>query len=234
MNSRSATATPGAQRHRDAVAGGEQRVGRDREALARAAGGDHGVPRVDGLRARCPTVARDRRRGAAVVAREVDGEPAFVHLGTRLLDRGDQRALDLGAGGVAARVHDPGDGVAALTGEGEPAVAGDRSNRAPRAISSRTRPGPRSPARRTASASQSPPPAVRVSEPCSAGGVVFLDQRGGDAALRVPGGRPADLALGEHADREAGVPGVDRRGQARDTAAEDEEIGHGRVRLGRA
>ena len=168
--------------------------------------------------------------GAAVVHEEIDGEPAFVHLGTRLLDRGDQRALDLGAGRVAAGVHDARDGVTTFAGEGEARRRRRHGRtRAPRSISSRTRSGPRSPARRTASASQSPPPAVIVSEPCSVGRVVVLDQRGGDAALRVPGGRPPDLALGEHADRQAGVPGVDRRGQARDTAAEDEEIGHGRV-----
>ena len=67
------------------------------------------------------------------------------------------------------------------------------------------------------------------------GRVVRRIQGRGHAALRVPGGRPPELAFGEHRDRQARVPGVDRRRKSGNTAAEHEEItgrfGHGEVRL---
>ena len=68
----------GAQGHRDAVAGGEERIRGHREALARATGRDHGVPRVDGLE-HAGGVPRDHARGAALVHEEVDGQPAFLY-----------------------------------------------------------------------------------------------------------------------------------------------------------
>ena len=111
----------GAQRHRDAVAGGQQRVRGDREALAGAAGGDDGVGRaqhplgplrVDGNHSRC----------AAVLDEQVGGEPSLVDFRTRSLDRDGQCSLDLGTRRVAARVDDAGDGVAALSSEREGSV----------------------------------------------------------------------------------------------------------------
>ena len=96
---------------------------------------------------------------------------------------GDQGPLDLVAGGVAAGVDDPGQGVAAFPGQGQgevgAAVAG-RSNEAPSAISSRSRVGPSPTSTRTASGSHSPPPAERVSEKCSSG------ESPGDSAAATP------------------------------------------------
>ena len=58
------------------------------------------------------------------------------------------------------------------------------------------------------------------------GRVVVLDQRRGHATLRVAGGRPAELALGEHLHREAGGAGADRGREAGDAAAEHEDVSH--------
>ena len=58
------------------------------------------------------------------------------------------------------------------------------------------------------------------------GRVVVFEQRGGDAALRVPGGRPAELALREHRDREPGITGPDRSREPGSTTAQYEDVGH--------
>ncbi len=55
-----------------------------------------------------------------VLDEEVEREPALADFRRRSLDRRDERALDLGAGGVAAGVHDAGGGVAAFARQGEP------------------------------------------------------------------------------------------------------------------
>ena len=74
------------------------------------------------------------------------------------LDRGDERPLDLGAGRVAARVHDARERVAALAREQQlaPSAPCSVSNCAPSAASSRTRSGPSVTSTRTASTSHSP------------------------------------------------------------------------------
>ena len=59
----------------------------------------------------------------SVGEQQVDGERVLDDLDLRApLDRGDQRALDLGAGGVAAGVRDPVAVVAALAGQRQLAV----------------------------------------------------------------------------------------------------------------
>ena len=100
--------------------------------------------------------ARPRRAGRARRRSRAARPPCAAH-------RVDQRPLDLGAGGRAAGVHDPGQRVAALAGQLEAGRASSRSNMAPSAISSLTRPGPSSTSTRTASASHSPAPAASVS-----------------------------------------------------------------------
>ena len=98
----------GLQRQRDPVAGREGGIGRDREALTRAAGGEHGVDRAHELDL---TVGPQRQHAGAPVAldEQLDGEPAFAYLDVGVAHRGHERPLDLGAGRVAARVHHPGE-----------------------------------------------------------------------------------------------------------------------------
>ncbi len=112
---------PGAERHRDAVAGGQGRVRGDREALPRAPGCDDGVR---GAQDALGTVGieNDHAGRAAVLDEEVGGEPTLVHLGPRLLHRDRQRPFDLGSRRIAARVDDPRHRVAALARERECSV----------------------------------------------------------------------------------------------------------------
>ena len=107
----------GLQRQRDTVAGRQRRVRRDREALARR--------RRSRARRRRRARTRPRRRAAAR-ARPCSGRarraarsrtsPRAPRRRCRV-DRGHERALDLGAGRVAAGVHDAGERVTALAGE---------------------------------------------------------------------------------------------------------------------
>ena len=55
--------------------------------------------------------------GTAALDEHLVREPSLADLGRGGLDRGDERALDLGTGRVAAGVDDARDGVAALAGE---------------------------------------------------------------------------------------------------------------------
>ena len=88
-----------------------------------------------------------------------------------MFDRLDERALDLRAGRVAARVHDPRERVTALAGQEQLRALGDGSvsKCAPSRASSRTRSGPSVTRMRTASESQRPAPAVSVSTRCRSG-----------------------------------------------------------------
>ncbi len=91
--------------------------------------------------------AAARATPAAVPAldEQLDREPAFADFDRRGLDRGHERALDLGAGRVAARVHDPRERVAAFPREQQTCRRRPRSsvsNCAPSSASSRTRAGP--------------------------------------------------------------------------------------------
>ena len=98
----------------------------------------------------CRVTPGDARR-AVGVEQQVDGERVLDDLDLgRPLDRGDQRALDLGAGRVAAGVRDPVAVVAALAGQRQLAV-GAWSKLVPSAISSRTASGPSVTRTRTAS-----------------------------------------------------------------------------------
>ena len=54
---------------------------------------------------------------AAVVDEQPEGEPSFTDLRRRLAHSGHQRALDFGAGGVAAGMKDPRFGVPSLARE---------------------------------------------------------------------------------------------------------------------
>src|SRR6185295_14942458 len=94
---------------------------RHREHLTRATGRGEDVRRSD--------LAHDAVRGerghaaaAASLDYEVECEPTLEDCDGTSPNGFDERALDLGAGRRAARVHDPRQGVAPLSGELEPAV----------------------------------------------------------------------------------------------------------------
>ena len=99
----------GPQRHRDAVAGRQRGVRGDREALAGAAGREHDVGGAHDSTGR-RRGEREHARAAAVARRSssIANQPSRTST-PDALHRGDERPLDLGAGGVAARVHDPGE-----------------------------------------------------------------------------------------------------------------------------
>ena len=117
----------GAQRDRHPVAGGHARVGRLAEDLAEPAGGEHDGPAVHGADAVVLALAEhvEGQPGDAAVggAQQVDGQRVLDDLDLRRpLDRGDEGALDLGAGRVAAGVGDAVAVVAALAGQRQLAV----------------------------------------------------------------------------------------------------------------
>ena len=170
--------------------------------------------RVDGNHSGC----------AAVLDEQVGGEPSLVDFRTRSLDRDRQCSLDLGAGRVAARVDDAGDGVAALSSERECSVDAVEVSAQRHELADARRSFCREHADR-----------VGIVEPASGGErvgavqlgrVVVFEQRGGDATLRVPGGRPAELALREHRDGEPGVTGPDRGRQTGSATTQYEDVSH--------
>ena len=125
---------PGAQGDRRAVARDRRRVRRRREDLAEAAGGEHdgaGGHRADGGDAAGRVEQGDGDAGrlaTAVVGSagdEVEGEGPLEHVDAGRDRRFVERALDLGAGTIAAGVDDAVVAVAALAGErrAEPVVA---------------------------------------------------------------------------------------------------------------
>ena len=98
----------GPQRHGDAVAGGLDRVGGDREQLAGAAGGEQhvGGPHLD---AAAVGVEGGDARGSGRPRRSGRGRSGARSTAAAVRLHGlDQRPLDLGAGGGAAGVHDAG------------------------------------------------------------------------------------------------------------------------------
>ncbi len=143
----------GAQRERDAVAGRDRRVGGAREDLAEPAGGEHdgarehradavALPSPSTCRVR-PATARARARGGPRSRSSTSGVLDDLDLGVGA-HRGDERALDLEPGRVAAGVHDPVAGVAALAGQREvAAVGGAVEGSAQGRQLAHARPGPR-------------------------------------------------------------------------------------------
>ena len=160
------------ERERDAVAGRERRVRRDCEALPDAARREHRVDRADELDL---AVGAEREHAAGSDRRSTSSSSANQPSRTSMsavLDGRDERALDLGAGRVAAGVHDAGERVAAFACEQQVVRRRRRisvSKRAPSAASSRTAAGPSVTSTRTASTSQSPAPATSVSARCRSG-----------------------------------------------------------------
>ena len=186
----------GLQRERDAVAGRQRRVRGDREALARAAGREHDVDRAHVLDL---AVGPQREHTLAAVAldEQLDREPALAHVDrVGHPDRLDERPLDLGAGRVAARVHDPGERVAALAREQELGTLG-------RVLGVEAGAEPRQLADPVGTFGDEHAHRVDVAQPRARGqrvgqvqlGRVGRGERGRDTALRVAGRRVRQLAL---------------------------------------
>ena len=218
----------GPQGHGHPVAGGLRRVGGDGVELAEAARGQQRVPgpdlphharRVDGHHAPAPPPLDD----------QVEGEPLLHHRRGGGLDRLHQRPLDLHAGGGPAGVHDPRHRVATLPGQGQLAVG----------VPVEHRPegdqvlDPRRPL------VDEHPHRIGVAQagaggqgvgPVQVGGVGVAAEHRGHAALGPTGGRLVEVALGEHADPQAGIAvggdgGRLHRGRKPgDAAAQDQEI----------
>ena len=214
------------QRERDTVAGRKRRVGRDREALADATGREHDV---DGAHELDLAVGPERdHAGATIVLDEqLDREPALANLDRAALDRGDERTLDLGAGRVAARVHDAGERMTALAGEQQLVAVGA-------GLGVELRAERRQLADTVGALGHEHLHRLDVAEPGARGERVGemqlprvgLGQRGGDAALRVTGGRERQLALREHDRRQALPSGLERGRETGDTAPEHENVDH--------
>ena len=132
----------GPQRHRDAVAGGERRVGGDREALPGAAGRDHACARRATVRGTPSASTRDDADGAPVLDEEVGGEPALADLGAGL-----PATAATSARSISAPVASPPACTTRATewppsrAERELAAPSTWSKCAPSAMSSRTRVG---------------------------------------------------------------------------------------------
>ena len=147
----------GAERRGGPVPGGLLGVGGRGEHLADAAGGEHHGAAERGADAVARPLADDVQAdaagpaGAAVGVRRagehVEDERVLDHLDARVvahgLEGGDERAGDLGAGGVAAGVHDPVGVVAALAGQQHLAVGAGVEVRAERDQVVDPVPGPR-------------------------------------------------------------------------------------------
>ena len=170
-------------------------------------------------------IENDHARRAAVLDEEVGGEPTLVHLGPRLLHRDRQRPFDLGPGRIAARVDDPRHRVPSLAREREGSVDDVEVGAERHELAHAIRAFGREHAHRVGVVE----PATRGERvrPVQLGRVVVLDQGRGHATLRVAGGRPTELALGEDLHREAGGACPDRSREARSAAAEDEDVSHG-------
>ena len=96
----------GPEGERDAVAGGDHRVRRDLEQLAHAAGRDDRVVSTD-LHRRTRGIQRPHPDAPAALDHQIHREAAFPNVDEiQRVNRGNECPLDLGPGGVAARVHD--------------------------------------------------------------------------------------------------------------------------------
>ena len=222
----------GRHRHGDTVAGGQRRIGRHRIQLPGAAAGQDDVagPHHQGG----DRVGRqpDHARHPSAFEMQRQRQPAFVHGHVRVADGGgDQGPLDLVAGGVAAGVDDPGQGVAAFPGQrqggagaavAEPVEGGAQGHQFPE------------PGRALA---DEDPHRFGVAQPAAGRervgevqlGRVVGRQRRRHAALGVAGGRCRQLALGQHGDGQPGLGRGPGGGEAGDARAEDQDVDWGQV-----
>ncbi len=213
----------GPQGHGHAVAGGLQRVGRDRVQLSGAAGGDQDVAGAD-LDAPAVLLERHHPDAAAALDEQIEGEGAFEQHGGGLADSLDQRPLDLDAGGGTAGVEDAGVAVSALASEQvlAPLVLVEHGAHRDELVDACGALVDQDPHRLDVAQAGAGLEGVGEVE---VGGVGVAAQDGGHAALGPAGGRLRQLALGEHADPHAvHVCGPDGGGEAGDAGTEHQEV----------
>ncbi len=215
-----------AQGERDAVAGRDRRVGGAGEHLAHAARGEHDrarVHRADAvLGALAEHVQRHARRTSVGGAQQVQDQGVLDQPDPRVrLDRGDQRALHLGPGRVAAGVHDP---VAVVT-----ALPGQRQLAGGVAVEGRTERHELAQPRRALLAEHAHGGDVAQPDAGDEGvaqvllGAVVRAERGGDAALGPAGGAVVDEHLRHQQDR-AGTGRVQGGGQPGHARADHDDV----------
>ncbi len=215
-----------AQGERDTVAGGDRGVGRGGEDLAHAAGRQDDRGGVHGAHAVVLALAhhvQGHARGTAVgVREEIQDERVLDGAHAPRTNRLDQRAGDLRAGRVAARVRDPAPVVAALAGELQAALlrlveVGARLDE---------------PAHGVRALGDEDPHRVLVAQPGARdqgvgqvllGGVALAEGRG-DAALRPAGGAVVEAGLGDDDRGQTGGLAAQGRGQTGDAGADDDDV----------
>ena len=178
----------------------------------------------------CSSGREREHAGAAVVLdEELDREPALAHLDRVAdVDGLDERPLDLGAGRVAARVHDARERVAAFAGEQQFGAVGRR-------LGVEVRAEQRQLAHTVGTLGHEDAHRVGVAETRAGGqrvdevqiGRVGRGQRGGHAALRVARRGVRQLTLGQHEHGKAPARRVERSRQPRDAAPQHEDVVHG-------
>ena len=188
---------PGAQGHGDAIAGRDTRIGRVREEVPRATGGED-----DGIGGQDLAVADRHAACAAMLDDDVGGEAVLPHGDPgRSSHHRRQGTLDLATGRVAAGMDDPRGGVRGLESADEASgVVGVEDDSASHQLRDRRSSGLGHDPRR-----------ARVAEPRGGGqrvGDVRVDavvgeRHGGDAALRPRGRRVVECALGHDGDLDA-------------------------------
>ena len=167
---------------------------------------------------------RGHAAAAASLDDEVECEPTLEDRDGTSPNGFDERALDLGSGRRAARVHDPRQRVASLAGELEPAV-GRSIERSPH----RDELGDAAGSLVDEDAdcldvAQAGPRGERVGE-VQVGRVGIASEHRGDASLGPSSRGLIELTLGEHADSQAErVGGAHRGREAGNSAAQDEEV----------
>ena len=164
-------------------------------------------------------------RPAPASAQQVEHQRVLDQPDPRVaVDRLVQGPLDLGAGRVAAGVHDPVRRGGRPRGSASASRPGAGRTGCPSGSAPGPGPGPRSTSTSTAAGSHRPTPATSVSAACAGRGVQRVEH-GGDPALG-PAGRPVvDVDLGDHGDVQPGLAQVQRGGQAGDAGADHDHVG---------
>ena len=173
-------------------------------------------------------VQRHPAHRAVVGGEQVDDERVLDDLDAGVVDdpvqRGDQRARDLGAGGVAAGVRDPVAVVAALAGQLDLAlgVAVELRARARRARAPAS--GPSVTRMRTASAVAQPDAGDERVVEVLLRGVLGVERRG-DAALRPRGRARREHGLGHEQHPVDPLAQPQRAGQPGDAGPHHDDVG---------
>jgi hypothetical protein len=218
-----AHARAGAEAERDAVAGRDHGVGRLAEELARAAGRDDDLPGREGDQVAARGARQEAPRVPVGQREQVEDERVREGRDPRVVEHGRRhRALDLVAGRVALGVDDPRVAVAALAREVDQAFG--------RAVE--LRPHLQQALDRLRPAADDALDRLALGEPAAdaqrVGDVRVEAVRGGEdrgeSALGVDGVGLAQLRLGDQGDRGSPARRGDRRGAARDAAADDDDV----------